>query len=622
MSEVSKIFEPSDKPQGRYVDLKPLTSGGMGMVYKAYDTILDKPIAIKTLIFDHKTESLAARFQQEARLVSKLNHPNIVSILDFGLSKEEEPYMVMDFVDGVSLASLIKEKGKYKGQEITDIAKQICRGMAHAHSKGIVHRDIKPGNILIQNQAAQGENVRIVDFGIAKVDDSEEMSGFRTSGSQVLGSPLFMSPEQVESRKIDHRTDIYSLGCVIYMMAAGHPPFHGDSAMDTMQAHVNEMPVNPCVNDENATLAKNLDKLILKCLEKDPDSRFQSMDEVIETIESLDFSLDKNTNVFDLPHKEESKSGSKVFVASSILLMVCIFGFVLYSMSRLGTNEVGSGSSDVRVPEKKRKVTIEEKFSVAKSRKSAIAKLWIPNDFRSTTDDDLKVFESHLLDVQGVILGETKITNDGLKYLVKCPIEKLDLTATSITDDAAVYISQLKYLNDLNVEDTEFGDEGLGRLTNRLLQSINISNCPNFTDRGALILTKKWPQLKSLDIENCKLTSKGLANLSKLNELTRLNASQVKISKSFVDNLVRVATIEKLSLVGSKISKEDLERIIAIKSLKELDASRTREDYDSWITGVKRRYPHIKNVDLTHAHKSKMPDAEDMPVIIDTFLSK
>jgi tRNA A-37 threonylcarbamoyl transferase component Bud32 len=264
----------------RYQILSLLGEGGMGLVYKARHVLMRRMVAIK-IIRQEYVSSLNAqqRFQQEAQAVSALKHPNIVDVYDFGISPDGTPYLVMDYLEGTSLTELIRDNGKMDPQRAMGIFRQACRALNHAHQNGIIHRDFKASNIMICS-GDDGEVVKIVDFGMAKLlrgDASGASQMELTQQGDVFGSPLYMSPEQCKGQKLDERSDIYSLGCVMYLVLTGAPPLIGDNVLDTMQRQINEepIPISHAVGEDD--FPAFLDNIVSKALCKNPNDRYQSI---------------------------------------------------------------------------------------------------------------------------------------------------------------------------------------------------------------------------------------------------------------------------------------------------------------------------------------------------------
>jgi serine/threonine protein kinase len=256
---------------GPYEILAPIGAGGMGEVFKATDTRLHRTVAIKILPHDKVADpERKRRFMQEARAASALNHPNIITLHDIA-SDNGMDYMVMEYVPGKSLDKFIISKGMPLA-EVVDYVRQIAAALAAAHAAGIVHRDIKPGNVMI---SAEG-HAKVLDFGLAKLeerslgpeDETRTMEPKLTETGVVMGTVAYMSPEQASAMPVDHRTDIFSLGVVLYEMLAGRRPFRGNSPVETMHAIINDSPP-PLDNDP-----PDLQAIFDKALAKDPKARY------------------------------------------------------------------------------------------------------------------------------------------------------------------------------------------------------------------------------------------------------------------------------------------------------------------------------------------------------------
>ena len=247
----------------------------MGVVYKAKDPTIGRTVALKTMRLDaHGLDSgeLLRRFQNEARAAGLLNHPNIVTIYDAG-EQDGMFYIAMEFIEGITLQGLLAEKHLLASEEAVQIAREIAKGLDYAHANGIVHRDVKPANIMLTAQGA----VKIMDFGIAKA------GGSMTSTGQVLGTPNYMSPEQVKGRPLDGRSDLFSLGVLLYEMLTGEKPFIGQNVTTIIYKIVNETPIAP--RDLEVTVQASLSSIVVKLLAKSPDERYQSGAELIRDLE-------------------------------------------------------------------------------------------------------------------------------------------------------------------------------------------------------------------------------------------------------------------------------------------------------------------------------------------------
>ncbi len=269
------------KTIGRYEIVDELGQGAMGSVFRAHDPSMDRMVALKTILMGallgaHGDE-FRQRFYREARAAGALAHPGIVPVFDVG-EHEGQPYLVMEYVNGRTLDAAMKKGERVSMDRVCEIGQQLAEALGHAHRKGVVHRDIKPANILMTNREAYGiERPRITDFGVAKMT-----AGEITTTGQMLGTPAFMPPEQFTGAPIDGRTDLFSLGVILYWMATGEQPFPGETMTTVSYKIVHTEPVPPA--RLNPLVPALLDKVIMKCLSKSPADRYQSGEELAHAL--------------------------------------------------------------------------------------------------------------------------------------------------------------------------------------------------------------------------------------------------------------------------------------------------------------------------------------------------
>ena len=270
-----------------YEVLGLLGQGGMGVVYKVRDRKLNKVFAVKVLNPNLVEDSQSVkRFEQEAKAATALTHVNLAAVYDYGMGKQGAPYLVMDYLDGASLADLIVKEGFLDQGRAVDIFTQIAEALVSAHAKGVIHRDVKPSNIVVCQHEGT-EIVKLVDFGIAKVLPSEARSAQMTQTGEIFGSPLYMSPEQCLGNKVDFRSDIYAFGCVMYEALTGVAPFAAENPIKTIMKHLNDAPLPIEKLPHDFGISSNLERILMHCLEKDASHRYQTAADLLRDLEAI-----------------------------------------------------------------------------------------------------------------------------------------------------------------------------------------------------------------------------------------------------------------------------------------------------------------------------------------------
>jgi len=307
---------------GRYQIIEELGIGGMGIVYKVYDQEINEKMALKLL---HPAISadkkMIDRFRNEMKIARKISHRNVCRLYDLG-DKEGTRYITMEYVPGEDLKSSIVRMGPLSIGKAVSIAKQVCEGLSEAHRLGVVHRDLKSRNIMIDKEG----NVRIMDFGIARLLEGEDL----TDPGAAVGTPKYMSPEQVEGKKVDSRSDLYSLGVILYEMVTGRVPFEGDTALSIALKHKIETPRAP--KKLNPLIPEDLNQVILRCLEKERENRYQRAEELLselnrieKEIPTTDWIVGEKKGTVEIPRQR-----LRLFTAISIFLLIAALVIIAY----------------------------------------------------------------------------------------------------------------------------------------------------------------------------------------------------------------------------------------------------------------------------------------------------
>jgi serine/threonine-protein kinase len=318
--------------EGRYIIMAELGRGAMGVVYKAYDRLIGRLVAMKTIpveVEPREYHMLLDRLKQEARAAGMLDHPNIVTVFDVG-DEAGLFYFTMQYVEGRTLESLRQEKELLPVEQVLDIAEQACSALAFAHKAGIIHRDIKPSNLMLTAQGA----LKVMDFGIAKLGNAG-----LTKAGMVLGTPSYLAPEQAAGRRVDHRSDIFSFGSVLYELLTGEKAFPGESTTSIVYKVMNEDPIPPRIIEPS--LPAGLEAIVHKALAKDPNQRFQSCDELLQALHDFrqkrvpaDATVTSPAPVPSAPKKGHG-AGWMVAVAAVIVLAAAVGFYAVWHRSSI-----------------------------------------------------------------------------------------------------------------------------------------------------------------------------------------------------------------------------------------------------------------------------------------------
>ena len=316
---------------GRYQVEKELGRGSMGMVYQAYDPQIDRRVALKVLRPDLLTsEGFAQRFLKEARAIGRLSHPNIVVVHDVG-SDQGTIYIAMEFLTGEPFHEVMRNK-EFSDKEIILLGSQVARVLDYAHQHGIVHRDIKPSNIILSPDG----QIKITDFGIAHIEDPSAAQ--QTRAGEVLGTPAYMSPEQVLGNPVDGRSDVYSLGVILYELSTGVRPFRGENLAAIFMAVTQQTPLEPA--EVKPTVSPELSGIIMKCLNKAQEERFQSGRELAAALEGVG-----QPEVTAPVVAQPTRTPVKAFAFTGLLLILLIGGIAYHFLSREAASPRPGGST-------------------------------------------------------------------------------------------------------------------------------------------------------------------------------------------------------------------------------------------------------------------------------------
>lgn len=536
----------------RYKVIEKLGSGGMGLVFLAHDPILGIDVAIKILTSD-SSGLTSARLQREAMAAGKLNHPNIAKVLDFGQTTDAAPYMVMEYIKGKSLADLIKEKGVLSFTETKDIFVQICQGLSVAHSHQIIHRDLKPSNIMVIDYDKPQKLVKLLDFGVAKLEAySQEL----TRTGILLGSPLYMSPEQAQGDEADSRSDIYSFGCLMFECLTGDTPFRGQTALETISQHKSKAP--PLISEVafDINFPSELCELVDSCLSKSPSARPQSATDLLERIKDIGLETKNQTDqkkLSDIPVASEPKtvfghSLALVTMVATFSLAFLVFVGVMISASiktqnLKQENEIiakSSGHSTERTG--LQETSNREMVTMLSNRKSK------EYDGSSSTvvkyeleDSDFELLDK---DTDNLDVSRSGLRKEQLVNLSKLKIKSLVLNGKELDDSSIKYLTRMKTLEKLTCGETQLTDLGFAELS-------------------------KFPRLTSLAVSASKITPQALLSLK---ELPNLNHLQIECNNLDDTTPLYLSKLQALSLLSLKSNKFTDEGYAQLKQIPKLQS--------------------------------------------------
>ena len=518
----------SDFPLERYKPVELLGSGTSGLVYRSQDRKLNKSVAVKVMRNYDPLEVVS--FQEEAKITAQLEHNNIIGIVDINVTRKGTPYMVLEYVPGVTLNEHLKSRGKLDGAETIEIALQICAALQYAHGKTIFHRDLKPANILLGKDPEGAFLVKIIDFGLAKLLTREDAS-YEYQGRTIAGTPRYMSPDQLQGKQFDARAEIYSLGCILYEMLSGCPPFDSDNALEVFAMHAMDKatPLSPW--EDSAVDVKALSQVVSKCLEKDPEKRY-------EDVNHLSVELKKCLRAEPIleptvPQEVRVLKKKNVALFYGILFLI-LSGSVFYFVFELEKKEADS-EFDLGQPIRFTQ-TVHKKDELGHFVKEG------ENGFVKATklvdDDSLKMLANRT-DIDKLNLARTMVDGPGLRYLEKLPLKALVLDKTGITDSDVKVLAKFPELQYLSINKTEVTGKYLDKLEN----------------------------LIELDLTFTRLNDQGFENISKLKKLQILRFSSNHCTARGVADLERLPILKVLGVVGNHGFSEYFSQSPKLKAL-------------------------------------------------------
>lgn len=534
--DIDLNLEKFDLPD-RYELDSILGEGGIGVVLKARDTVLDKMVAIK-MLRSRLSANQAVRFHTEARTLARLNHPNILTALDFQVTEDGNPFLVLDFLEGEDLDSFIEREGPLELEEARDIFYQILDGLDYAHRQGIVHRDIKPSNIMLLEDHAGELLVKIVDFGLSKLVLADQGDDYfdqkLTATGAMLGSPLYMSPEQARGQPAGPSSDIYSLGCVFYRVLTGSPPYFGDTAIETIKSRLEDSLPSLSELRPETEFDPGLEAVLSSMLERESQyrpatasqikSRLSTVFDLLMDASDIDRSVVEKT--IENAIEEKAEVEPKRSIASLPLYMVPVIILFIASVIVIGLSSTG----------KKSKATRSDSVNKAAGTESVMPNL------EYDSENPLNDFDRVSFDTKQTKLGfydvicHGKVQDSDLPLLFKSlnkgdRVSKLSLTDSKVTEAGLRKIAlrpAFRSCVSMDLRDSVLHDNDLLALSSfPELNEVVLDHCENLTDDGFKHL-RDCRKVGTLKIQSLALSPAGYGYIAELPVLAHLDMRHVR----------------------------------------------------------------------------------------------
>lgn len=582
-------FEPGTLLLDKFRVVEHLGAGGMGNVYRVDHLLLEKPFAFKCLNKFQEADASWKRFQNEAKAAQLLDHPNLLKVFEFGLLESGQPFFLMELVEGTTLADEIKRLGHLPTQRAITLFIQVAFAIACAHDQKIVHRDLKPSNIMLVPPKGENEreSVKVVDFGIAKLTGIDEFNQQTlTKTGEIFGSPYYMSPEQCMGLPVDHRSDLYSLGCVFYESLTSAPPFMGETALSTMMKHQSEKPLSLKEASLGESYPATLEGIIEKLLEKNPEKRYQSAQHLARDLIALERDIDyggqgakENYETTNLRVKVTAakQGGARGFqnALKSAGLAAIMYGLgvgstILYFKNTAPAPAPAPAPVRVEYP----RYWSEEKDGrkIFDFPDFPVGTLIAPNNGQKPATGRISIGAS---DQIGLIV-DNEIDKDPTLLTRFRPDDLVVLDYTGVKGNSGIYslFKDFTGLKCLNVSGTTFGDKDLHILP-YLKNLIYLNLSTSDVDCTQLAKYKEIYNLQVLDISHLVRPEEVIKLVPNFKNLRHLALATNSMGDSELKWLRNNKTIQVLNLSHNLITDKGVEHIANIQSLEWLDLSNT-----------------------------------------------
>ncbi|MCC7531975.1 MAG: protein kinase [Candidatus Melainabacteria bacterium] len=597
------VLEPGTIVLDKYRVVELVGLGGMGSVFRVTHVHFGTVFALKCLNKEQPNDQTWRRFQNEAKAAHILDHPNLIKVHDFGLLPGRRPYFVMDFVDGTTVADEVQRLGRLPVKRCLRIFIQVAFAIAYAHENGVIHRDLKSSNIMVvKGKAGEDEEeiVKIVDFGIAKLTGVDEFNQQTlTKTGEIFGSPLYMSPEQCMGLAVDLRSDLYSLGCMLYEALTGAPPFFGESALATMMKHQSEPPLSLKQASMGIDFPKELERIVAKLLEKDPNNRYQNASLLAADLIQLESQLKNDNAASGTVAAGERGSGKSAYVEKTSAIFAgnpigqSIIGAVAF-LAGMGVSYFLLHNELEAERVRKRPILIQSQPRIAAP---AIEEKQFSHFDPATRERVFKfpknaigtfIFSGH----RDVNCVDEKRVKDGVLIGFNPTYEALNKNPFLLKNFAP---------NDLTLLYLSKNEAAVSRVFSSLphltgLKALNV-RFSDFSDADLKYLDP-LSNLSYLDVTATNVTGDGLARMKYLNKLTSLHASSVQNIETLLERVGEIPRLYLLSLHADSLDDDSLKEISRCQNMKVLSLGMNHK-----ITGKGMQYlanlKHLRYLDLS-----------------------
>ena len=536
-----------------------LGAGGMGVIYQGRQIFLDRIVAIKMLKNNLASVKARMRFHQEAKAASQLNHPGIVGIIDFGVDEQDRPYMVMEHVEGCTFSDLLRERLALSVQDALPVFLEICDALSEAHHKGIVHRDLKPSNIMLVATPDGKVHTKLLDFGIAKMLDIQDqtLQGMTKTG-EALGTPLYMSPEQIQGTKVTYKSDLYSLGCMLYTCLTGTPPFVGENKLRTMEKHCTTAPLPLRQASRGKDFPPGIEPIVMRLLEKNPADRFASVDELKDAL--IDMAV--QNRYMKRPQVESAGSGQLYLTGAIPEMPKSISDMVPRNNTTQAFDALYAGTDRERTSGE---TDVERVFENKRSNESTLSHRYLSSFFEHTRFRPAQIYilatclTGLFLVVVTAIFTVLVTRNNHSAALKSSKIVNSSVQNSNPQRDLKISKKDGAILTaDQIIEKTVASDPKI------LVFSINGKK--GLTDIGIQNLLK-LKRVRSLDLSDSDITGAQLERLSAMHLNCLIVDGNRQISNWSLHTLSKIPTLEELSLARTGISDDGLRYLSHSKSV-------------------------------------------------------